>query len=179
VLVILCSAQQDGVPISQQLGFQEKMNDALRISVAEGCNGAREVDKGTRCVTASLCQAEVRRIIPDWRLACLPWWPAMVDSAIVQGGCITTYQHTDHDNHLPQPYLCNTRRLHYNARSHPDHNIRISRHYRTNADIRLQAQPWPNVCNKAVAPAARDSHSSSLCFWVSCDSMSDLCGTAY
>jgi hypothetical protein len=116
----------------------------------------------------------VRRIIPDWRLACLPWWPAMVDSAIVQGGCITTYQHTDHDNHPPQPYLCNTRRLHYNARSHPDHNTRISRHNRANADIRLQAQPWPNVCNKVVAPAARDSHSSSLCFWVSCDLKLDL-----
>jgi hypothetical protein len=28
------------------------MNDALRISVAEACNGAREVAQGTRCVTA-------------------------------------------------------------------------------------------------------------------------------
>lgn len=57
-----------------------------------------------------------RRIIPDWRqagwLAACPGGLAMVDSAIIQGGCITTYRHTNHDNHPPQPYLYNTRRLH-------------------------------------------------------------------
>lgn len=54
VLVVLSFAQQSDVPISQQLGFQEKMNDGLRIAVAEACNGAREVAQRT---VASPCQA--------------------------------------------------------------------------------------------------------------------------
>jgi hypothetical protein len=166
-------------PVSQQLGFQEKMNDALRIAVAEGWSAAREVDQGTRCVTMPSLRSGGSSRTGGW-LACLPWWPAMVDSAIVrQGGCITTYQDSDHDNHPPQPYLYNTRRLHCHTRSHSDRNTRISCLHKANADIRLQAQPWPNVCSKVVAPAARGSHSSSLCFWVSCDSMSDLYDTVY
>jgi hypothetical protein len=127
-----------------------------------------------RCVTA---RAKLGQAVHPGGLACLPGGPAM-DSAIVQGGCITTYQHTNHDNHTSQPYLFNTHRLHKHARSHFDHNTRIPRHHKANADIRLQAQPWPNVCSKVVAPAARGSHSSSSCSWVSCDSMLKLCGTA-
>jgi len=47
VLEFLFSTQQGDVIIPQQLGFQEKMNEALRIAVAEACNGAREVGGGT------------------------------------------------------------------------------------------------------------------------------------
>ena len=125
-----------------------------------------------RCVTVP----SLRSGGSSRRLACLPDGPAM-DSAIVQGGCITTYQHIDRDNHTSQPYLYNARRLHNHARSHLDHKTRIPRHHEANADIRLQAQPWLNVCSKVVAPAARGSHSSSSYFWVSCDPMLSLCGT--
>jgi hypothetical protein len=50
---------------------------------------------------------------------------------------------------------------------------------RANTDIRLQARPWPNVCSKVVAPAARGSHSSSWCFWVSSDLVSELYSFMY
>lgn len=51
VLVFFYPSQQGVVPVSQYLGFQEKMDDELRIVVAEALQrrAAREVD---RCVTA-------------------------------------------------------------------------------------------------------------------------------
>jgi len=60
---------------------------------------------------------EVRRIIPAGWLA-LPGGLVM-DSAIIQGGCITTtYQHTNHDNHAPKPCLYNIHRLQSHTRPH-------------------------------------------------------------
>ena len=57
-----------------------------------------------RCVTA---RAKLGQAVHPGGLACLPGGPAM-DSAIVQGGCITTYQDTNRDNHTPHPPTCTT-----------------------------------------------------------------------
>jgi hypothetical protein len=61
----------------------------------------------------------------------------------------------------------------------PANNTRTLYPDRADTDIRLQARPWPNVCSKVVAPAARGSHSSSLCFWVSIDLRLKLYGNMY
>ena len=72
--MILCSAQQDGVPISQQLGFQEKMNDVLRIAVAEaGLQAAAHVKSTKGLRLRHFAKLEVRRFIPEAGL--LAWWP--------------------------------------------------------------------------------------------------------
>jgi hypothetical protein len=78
---------------------------------------------------------------------------------------------------IPPPLLHHTYnicRLQPLTQTRPDNKTRILHPDRANTDIRLQARSWPNVCSKVVAPAARDSHSSSLCFWVSSDLISEL-----
>ena len=69
------------------------------------CNGAPHV----KSTVASPRQAQSLQPVMRHRPACLPWrWLAtMHSSAIVQGGCITTYQDTDRDNHTPPP-TCTT-----------------------------------------------------------------------
>jgi len=70
------------------------------------CNGARHV----KSTFASPRQAQSLQPVMRHRPACLPWrWLATMDSsAIVQGGCITTYQDTNRDNHTPHPPTCTT-----------------------------------------------------------------------
>lgn len=93
----------------------------------------------------------------------------------LQGCCITT--HADdyyHRHYLPPLQHLPTVTTYANQ---PRQYTRTLPRHRANTDIRLQAQPWPNVCSKVVAPAARGSHSLSLCSSVSSDVMVDLCGT--
>ena len=152
------------------------MNDALRIAVAEAGLQAAHV-KSTKGLRLRHCAKLGQAVHPGGWLACLVAlrWPALSfkAAALLHTNIPTTI------TTLRRPYLYNTRRLHHHVRSHSDHNTRIPRPNRANADIRLQAQPWPNVCSKVVAPAARGSHSSSSYSWVSCDFLLGLHGTVY
>lgn len=165
-------------PVSQQLGFQEKMNDALRIAVADAGVQAAHVKSNKGLRLRHRAKAEVRSGGSSRRLACLlAWWP-----------CDGQRYHTRRRHYYIPRYqprqppsadpACTTPAGFTTTRDLTSIIIHARLH-RANADIRLQVQPWPNACNKVVAPAARDSHSSSSYFSVSCDFLLGLHGTTY